>query len=160
MSNLKRLLPGLCAAMLIAPVTTSCAQSPLVSASNVTNVDCRSCHLPGKSTDAKDLSLIYANPRLHHPIGIIYPAESRASPGFNPASGQGAGIAFFDRNGNALPDDNEIQLFDSGEGKHKVECASCHGPHGIQSPAANLANSYYLRVANKNSELCVTCHNN
>ena len=43
----------------------------------------------------------------------------------------------------------------------KVECASCHDPHeersktGAATPAQSV---YFLRVANDNSQLCLTCH--
>ena len=88
---------------------------------------------------------------------------------FNSPNGQSVGIVFFDRNGNGQPDSDEIQLFAeiddvTGEvigenGDVTVECSSCHKAHGNDPASGNTPNNFYLRINNKGSALCLTCHN-
>ncbi|MBI4640756.1 MAG: cytochrome c3 family protein [Candidatus Tectomicrobia bacterium] len=47
--------------------------------------------------------------------------------------------------------DGYVKLYDN-----KVECASCHNPHGTEVSGANLP--LFLRRTNENSTLCLTCH--
>ena len=47
---------------------------------------------------------------------------------------------------------------DTGDG-FEVECASCHDPHGVPSDGAGSTfNPAFLRVANSESNLCLSCH--
>jgi predicted CXXCH cytochrome family protein len=48
-----------------------------------------------------------------------------------------------------IPPSNNLPLFDPGA--NTVECASCHNPHDNQF-------GRFLRVANTNSDLCLSCH--
>ena len=146
-----------CTTVLLALSISGCAQKGAVQTGPAPNVDCRSCHTPNSAVGAKDFSPIYANPSSHHPVGVKYPADSNAKQNFNLPNGQSAGVAFFDRNGNGQPDNDEIQLF-SGSGAATVECASCHGEHGKDTAPANTVSNFYLRVNNTGSALCVTCH--
>jgi predicted CXXCH cytochrome family protein len=66
-----------------------------------------------------------------HPIGIVYDHT--------------VDLALTDPAGHA-----NVQLFNDGT-NDKVECASCHNAH-------DNTNTYFLRVANNNSDLCLECH--
>lgn len=153
MQRLQRLLPAFIVAMLVAISTPGCAQKRYTQ-----NVDCRSCHAPNKVAGIKDFSPIYANPALHHLVGVKYPISSKDNPNFNLPTIQGADVAFFDRNGNGLPDNDEIQLFGTN-GAVTIECASCHEPHGNSPASVNASANAYLRFDNAGSALCATCHN-
>jgi hypothetical protein len=135
---------------------------------------CRSCHAPNAAAGAKDFSAIYDKPKSHHPVGVEYPrsirlienksgeskpGESKSGTNFKQPNGQVAGVAFFDRNGNGLPDNDEVQLF-GADGPVMVECASCHSEHGrLPATGKVSAKGYYLRVDNAKSALCEVCHN-
>lgn len=142
------------------------------------NVDCRSCHAPNGAAGARDFSQYYIHPpeghligngfHFNHPVGMKYPTGLNANQKFKPPNGRNAEIAFFDRNGNGQPDSDEIQLFAeiddvSGEvigeiGVVTVECASCHKAHGNDPAAVSTPGNFYLRINNKGSALCLTCH--
>ncbi|TAN81618.1 MAG: hypothetical protein EPN14_04645 [Gallionella sp.] len=149
MARLKKLLPALWVAVLVAASTPGCAQKRYTQ-----NVDCRSCHAPGKVAGARDFSPIYANAASHHLVGVKYPLGLQSNPNFNQPSVRGADIAFFDRNGNGRPDHDEVLLF-GADGAVTVECASCHEPHGNSPAPANA----HLRFDNVGSAVCATCHN-
>ena len=143
------------------------------------NVDCRSCHAPNGASGARDLSQYYIHPpdchligkgaHFNHPVGMKFPAGLNANPKFKSPNGRSAEIMFFDRNGNGQPDSDEVQLFAdiddaTGEvigeiGVVTVECASCHKAHGNDPASANTPGNFYLRINNKRSVLCLTCHN-
>lgn len=136
--------------------------------------DCLSCHSLAGASGKRDFSKYYLHPKdghpiartLHfnHPVGMKYPASSNANPHFNQPNVWGTEIIFFDRNGNGLPDGDEIQLFaavdEAGSeiGGFAVECASCHREHGNDPVSVNTHDTVYLRIDNKRSELCVVCH--
>ncbi len=182
MPNLKRLLPALCALTLLNVSILGCAQQSLaqkqeaqaesvqtekaqpenVQAENVQSKSahsegCRTCHAPNGAVGAKDFDSIYANPKSHHPVGVNYPLAAQEDPKFNQPNGSSADVAFFDRNGNAQPDGDEIRLF-SANGVATVECASCHKEHGSSPTSGKTSAGLYLRVSNKDSALCITCH--
>lgn len=117
------------------------------------NVDCRSCHGVTQSASVVDLSKIYANPAVHHPVDIGFPA---ASDSFRAPSAQSGDISFFDHNGNGQPDPEEIQLFGQGSAA-LMSCSTCHVEHGT-THALQRKLPMYLRVANTDSGLCSTCH--
>lgn len=110
-----------------------------------------------------------------HPIGVTYPTKFDGSVDYNEPDIKSGRIAFFDLNGNAHADPNEIRLYDTGDG-YEVECGSCHDPHGVKvsnSDSDNIVPSF-LRVgtvtaspsnsigsqtrSNVGSSLCLTCH--
>lgn len=125
--------------------------------------ECMSCHASGAGfvgAGATDFTVfrIGTDLRDDHPIGVRYPT---IGPGvdFNAMTGTYAGMKFFDTNGSNRPDKNEVRVYDTGDG-HKVECASCHDPHGVPSGGSGSTfNRSFLRVANATSSaLCMTCH--
>ncbi len=67
-----------------------------------------------------------------HPISITYDPSKDEK--FNPATNGVIGI---------------LRLY--GANKDQVECASCHNPH-------DNSNRPFLRMANDNSAMCLTCH--
>ena len=149
---------ALCATALLAVSVSGCAQRGRVQTGLAPNVDCRTCHTSTGAAGAKDFSHIYTTPSSHHPVGVKYPANSNAKPNYSLPNGQVAGVTFFDRNGNGLPDNNEIQLFREN-GAATIECASCHVEHGKTPALAKSTGNSYLRVDNDGSALCTTCHN-
>jgi len=118
---------------------------------------CRNCHAPNGEAGARDFSFIYDNPLSHHSVGVSYPLGSNAYPIFNLPTGQSGDVAFFDRNGNGQPDNDEIQLYGSSISA-TVECASCHMEHGGKQVSGYAHPASYLRVPNVGSSLCKTCH--
>jgi hypothetical protein len=118
------------------------------------DVDCRNCHGVTKSASVVDLNMIYANPAAHHPVGKGFPAMDDS---FHRPMAQLGDIAFFDRNANGQPDRDEIQLFGSGAAA-VISCSTCHAEHGT-THALQRKLPMYLRVANTDSGLCSTCHN-
>ena len=49
-------------------------------------------------------------------------------------------------------------FYDSGNG-FRVECASCHDPHGVPAKGGGpFFNKTFMRVSNDGSDLCLTCH--
>ena len=145
MTGMKMFSPMLVAIMLFSAGGGSYAQ----------NVDCRTCHAPGKI--AADFSAIYTNAGSHHRVDISYPPGSAANENFNQPNGQSADIMFFDLNGNGLPDSDEIQLF-GANGAAKITCASCHKEHGTALLPANAHPDPNLRFQNTGSAMCSTCH--
>ena len=128
------------------------------------NIDCLSCHAPGDINVGKNFSRVYQHPDRCHSASKNYPNKFTASADFNLPNGWSDEIIFFDRNGNGLPDSDEIQLFaavdEAGSeiGGFTVECASCHREHGNNTVSGNTHYASYLRIDNKRSELCLVCH--
>lgn len=144
MQRLKRLLRALFAALLIAAPIHGYAQL----------FDCRSCHGPIGAPGASDLSRYYDNTTRHHKTGMEYPVGNQD---FAFPTGESFGTTFFDRNRNGLPDNNEIQMFDTS-GAIIIECATCHMEHGDVPPPPGTPPHPYLRFKNIGSALCTTCH--
>lgn len=93
-----------------------------------------------------------------HPVGVLYPTTFVSGGDFNQPTVTTGDLRFFEKNNNNRADTNEIRLYQTGEG-YEVECASCHDPHGV--PSAGVGSKFipsFLRVANNNSGLCLTCH--
>ena len=92
-----------------------------------------------------------------HPVGIDLPV-SGAGTDFNVPTGVRAGIRWFDGDGDGRPDKDEIRFYDTGSGP-RVECASCHDPHGVTTSGfGGTINVSFLRVSNQGSSVCLTCH--
>lgn len=120
------------------------------------SLDCNRCHYPG----ANDYSIILGHDgggaigsdlTNDHPISITYPDAGHSDynrPGVNDQKGW-----------------VDVKLFDG-----KVECSSCHDPHGIdcgpretrvvegQLQACSNPLAPFLRKSNAGSALCLTCH--
>lgn len=92
-----------------------------------------------------------------HPVGINLPANG-PNTDFNSPTGINAAVRWFDNDGDNRPDTDEIRFYDTGAGP-RVECGSCHDPHGV-SPTGfgGLINGSFLRVSNQGSTVCLTCH--
>lgn len=135
--------------------------------------DCRTCHFDTPiDGDAPDLTDYFVQPG-HHPVRVSYPSRTD----YNQPSGSQSGILFFDRNGNGLPDADEIQIFSSAATTTSlapstrsrspkkaaldswvIDCASCHAEHGTTTPDPTHT-ADYVRGAGGERLLCVTCHN-
>jgi hypothetical protein len=125
---------------------------------------CMSCHATGKSPSfATDFDSFYIGKDLKndHPVGVTFPIGNAD---FNQPGGTKGGSKYFDNNTNSRMDPAEVRTYNS-----KVECASCHDPHGVPKgtiPGINIdgdrvSNEFiktFLRVSNDNSRLCMTCH--
>ncbi len=126
---------------------------------------CLVCHISGETPDlfpnAQDFRsfVIGQDLRDDHPVGITFPTSGARAAEFNQPGGIRSGLVFFDLNGNARANTDEVRLYDTGGGP-EVECASCHDPHGV--PSGGAGSQFlptFLRVTNDNSALCRTCHN-
>jgi len=94
--------------------------------------------------------------RNDHPIGVTFPALNGLGTDWNtPAATQGAST-YFESIANGRMDKQEIRTYDG-----KVECASCHDPHGVPSAGTgSVFNKTFLRKQNTDgSAVCLTCHN-
>jgi len=133
------------------------------------NVGCMVCHQSGGVGDtfplAADLTIVYIGTDLtnDHAVGIRFPLDAFAvdNPDFNVPVKVG-NLAFFDSDGNGRMDPKNVRLYQTG-GVQRVECASCHDPHGVPSNGpGTVFNPTFLRVANNApgapSALCLTCH--
>jgi len=91
--------------------------------------------------------------RNDHPIGITFPMANSVD--FNIPAGVNSTSPFFDENTNGKMEKAEIRTYDG-----KVECASCHDPHGV--PSAGVGSVFFktfLRKQNTDgSAVCLTCH--
>ncbi|HET9977488.1 MAG TPA: cytochrome c3 family protein [Burkholderiaceae bacterium] len=129
----------------------------------LSNTECLACHAAGAGivgAGATDFSVfaIGTDLRNDHPVGIRYPAAAGAGTDFKDPPRKEARLAYFDANGNARADPNEIRLYNSGDG-YEVECASCHDPHGVPSAGQGSAfNPTFLRISNAGSAVCLSCH--
>ena len=144
---------------------------------------CGFCHNPAEDFGAPDYTVFTIGTDLtnDHPVGVSYPDTFGPGVDFNEPNlvytppGGGISVSVFDVNGDGRPDKNEPRMYNYGGGA-KVECASCHDPHGVQSggPGSKF-NPSFLRVnngvvndgtpgtsgivSNVGSALCLTCHN-
>ncbi|WP_411565021.1 cytochrome c3 family protein [Rubrivivax sp. A210] len=128
------------------------------------NTECVSCHSPAggfSGLGATDFTVfaIGTDLRNDHPVGIRFPAAGPGTDFKDPQRRDGR-MAWFDGNGNARPDSNEIRLYNAGGGDgYEVECASCHDPHGVPSAGpGSQFNATFLRVSNTGSAVCQSCH--
>lgn len=99
--------------------------------------------------------------RNDHPVGVDFPALNGPGTDWNTPAGVKGSSNFFDNpqqggNGDGKMQKNEIRTYEG-----KVECASCHDPHGVPSAGpGTVFNKTFLRRQNTNgSAVCLTCHN-
>ncbi|MBF0137690.1 MAG: cytochrome c3 family protein [Magnetococcus sp. DMHC-1] len=121
---------------------------------------CMVCHSgPGGFEVATDFSVfnIGTDLRNDHPIGVNLPTSRIGNDFVGPDKQQDL-MAFYDKDSDNRPDTNEVRYYKSS-GQYRVECASCHDPHGVVGQNGTF-NPSFLRVSNTNgSTLCLTCHN-
>lgn len=112
---------------------------------------CGKCHnrltgAYGGIGGAHDATIRYLTQDLRddHPISMSFPSFDQ-DPGFNQpmVTKSDGGREFF----------NGVQTF-SGD---KVQCASCHDPHNPDEKNIE-GRDPFLRASNRNSALCLTCH--
>lgn len=124
---------------------------------------CLACHAAdagpvGSSAADFTVAVIGTGLKDDHPVGVTYPATGVATADFKKPGGQKGSTFFFDVDSNGRMGPGDVRVYDNG-GAAKVECASCHDPHGV--PSAGPGSVFYptfLRVANMGSALCLTCH--
>ncbi|TAN71382.1 MAG: hypothetical protein EPN14_11920 [Gallionella sp.] len=126
--------------------------------------ECQACHsISGDQYDPNttprfDAFYIGTDLRNDHPVGITFPAVNGSGTDFRTPAGVKGTTRYFDDNGNGKFDSADVRLYETG-GSVKVECASCHDPHGVPSGAPGTTfRPTFLRVANTSSALCLTCH--
>lgn len=124
-------------------------------------LECHSSFAGLVGTGASDFIVFAIGTELFndHPVGVPY-RDPSIYPGadYRAADRIGKSMRFFDTDGDGRPDSDEIRFYDSGNG-FRVECASCHDPHGVPAKGGGpLFNKTFMRVANDGSKLCLTCH--
>jgi hypothetical protein len=132
--------------------------TPSTTAMHATMTECMICHDPyipsGPLTTATDFNafVIGVDLRNDHPVGINFPLTS---PDFTGSELKSKGTTrYFDVDGDDVMNGKDIRLYGG-----KVECASCHDPHGVPVGARNgLLVGSFLRVDNSGSQVCLTCH--
>lgn len=124
---------------------------------------CLACHssaagIVGAGTSDFSVFAIGTDLTNDHPVGVTYPATTGMVADFKTPLARKGSTFFFDLDGDGYLDSGEVRLYDNG-GAAKVECASCHDPHGVPSRGpGSVFKPSFLRVANTNSALCLTCH--
>ena len=124
-------------------------------------IGCMACHSPeGLAatmgfSEGNDMRLFNVGTDLRndHPIGITFPTVNGPTTDWNTPAGVIGSSLYFDTNGNSRMDKAEIRTYEG-----RVECASCHDPHGVPS-TSGVFKPTFLRVDNAaGSAVCLTCH--
>jgi cytochrome c553 len=119
---------------------------------------CMECHYKGNNFDLPDFAVFVIGQDLtnDHPVGVLYPDPNVYD--FVPGMVAQANASFFDNDGDSRMDNNELRVYDSGDGP-RVECASCHDPHGVESAGdGSKFIASFLRVDSDGSQICLSCH--
>lgn len=133
------------------------------------STSCMSCHNPsfgsGNAGDPTDFTafLIGTDLRNDHPVGINFPTTSGPGTDWKTPTGAvtrgGSTTSFFDEDSNGRMDKGDIRMYGNGPTDSRVECASCHDPHGVPSAGTgSVFNATFLRKTNAGSVVCLTCH--
>lgn len=120
--------------------------------------NCNRCHTAGNVWGIPDFAPFNIGLDLtnDHPVGVTLPDHSQND--FRQAFGLQTGkTQFYDENGNGKADTNEVRLYYNGT-DYRVECATCHDPHGVAPSAGAEMYPSFLRKSNSASALCLTCH--
>ncbi|MBF0285752.1 MAG: hypothetical protein HQL51_14970 [Magnetococcales bacterium] len=93
-----------------------------------------------------------------HPVGIAFP-QNRVGKDFVDPDVKSSKLAFYDSNSDGKASKMEVRYYSTGS-VYRVECASCHDPHGVpKNGSSGTLIPMFLRVDNTNSSgLCLTCH--
>jgi hypothetical protein len=140
------------------------------SGATIANGSCMSCHAPdggsfgigfGVATSFAVFN-IGTDLKNDHPVGVNFPVTNGPGTDWKAPTGsvtRGAVVTtFFDENTNGRMDKGDIRLYGSGSDS-RVECASCHDPHGVPSAGAgSVFLPTFLRKTNAASAVCLTCH--
>ncbi len=126
-------------------------------------IGCLACHsgvgsLSGGADHDMRLALIGTDLRNDHPIGVKFPTNNGAGTDWKTPTAAGS-ISFFENSaGTPGLDKSDIRLYQTA-GEARVECASCHDPHGVPSagPGSEFIKTF-LRKDNKASGVCFSCH--
>ena len=119
--------------------------------------NCNRCHTEGNVWGIPDFATFDIGEDLinDHPIGVTLPPSTLD---FKVTTGILANqLEFFDENGNSKADKDEIRFYFDGS-DYRVECASCHDPHGVAPSAGAEMYPSFLRKSNASSALCQSCH--
>ncbi len=140
--------------------TSGADASVHIGLSSTASQGCLACHSGGAGivgAGATDFSAFALGTDLRndHPIGVTFGAAGDLAE----FSGTKSRMLFVDTNGNGRPDKNEVRLYKNGD-VYKVECASCHDPHGVPTSASNtdFIASFLRKNNSSESELCFSCH--
>lgn len=133
---------------------------------------CLICHKTGSvaSNAPFEVAAFGQNLSNQHPISMAYPTgltgATTPDPKFNAPSGSSSTARWFDEGNPGRADDNEVKLYLTGT-EYKVQCATCHNPHGTTAASGTPPNQLgrngvdyatFLRKSNSSSALCTTCH--
>ncbi len=127
-------------------------------------IGCLSCHSENGtgagagSTHDMRLAFIGTDLKNDHPIGVKFPTTNGAGTDWKTPTAAGS-ISFFESaTGSTGLDKTDIRLYQTA-GEARVECASCHDPHGVPSagPGTEFIKTF-LRKDNKASGVCFSCH--
>jgi hypothetical protein len=119
--------------------------------------DCLFCHSSNGAVGVRDFNAIYANPGVHHPVGMEYPLGPASREDFNQPNGYVDDTIFFDDDGFGGLDVDDVRLYGTGNAV-TVECGSCHKEHDESSVSSKEISNHFLRLTNEGSKLCLVCH--
>ena len=130
----------------------SCHSDPALADDGNGYVDANGDWIGGYSNFS--VALIGTDLTNDHPVGVTFPAVNGPGTDWNTPGGVKGSSLYFDMNGNGKMDKAEVRTYDG-----RVECASCHDPHGVPSAGpGSMFKPTFLRVDNAGSALCLTCH--
>lgn len=122
---------------------------------------CLSCHSNVGSGPSAGIAvdfrmfMIGTDLRNDHPVGVTFPTTNGPGTDFNKPNGVQLGSTYFESIPNGRMDKEEIRTYDG-----KIECASCHDPHGVPSagPGTVFNKTFLCKQNTDGSAVCLTCH--
>jgi hypothetical protein len=118
--------------------------------------NCNRCHATDNMQGLAEFKVFLIGPDLtnDHPLGVTLP--DTATYDFKPTTATTAQADFYDVNGNGRLNPEDIRFYSDGA-NYRVECATCHDPHGVTGVDGKFIPTF-LRKSNAQSALCLTCH--